>query len=67
MPNKYLSNMANILAITFCKENNIDCSGTHLIKYPRKQIYALTRDEDGYAVVTVTLHTNQVPTYSYHK
>lgn len=58
-----LYNLAMIEAINFCKANNIDCSGTHLYKYPRKFIYALLNDKTGRAVVTVKLHKNQVPTH----
>jgi hypothetical protein len=40
-----LYNLALIDAITYCKENKIDCSGTHLIKYPRRFTYALVKDD----------------------
>lgn len=60
-----LLNLALIDATNFCKANNIDCSGTHLHKYPRRYTYALVRDEDGRAIVTTTFHKNQVPTHTY--
>lgn len=62
-----LQNLALIDMINFCKENKIDCSGTHLYKYPRQFRYALLKDETGKAVVTVTFHKNQVPTHFINK
>lgn len=62
-----LFNLALIDAVKFCKENNIDCSGTHLYKYPRKYTYALIKDKDNKAIVTVTFHKNGVPTHVIHK
>ena len=61
-----LSNLALIDTITFCKQNNIDCSGSHLYKYPRKQTYALLRTETGKAIVTVTFSKNSTPTHFIH-
>jgi len=62
-----LQNLAMIKCINFCKENSIDCSGTHIYKYPRRYTYALIRDEDGLALVTVTFYKNRVPSYSFNK
>lgn len=62
---KILSNLAHIDTITFCKNNNIDCSGSHLYKYPRRFTYALLQDETGKALVTVTCHKNSTPSYTY--
>lgn len=56
-----LFNLALIDAISFCKEHNIDCSGTHLYKYPRKFTYALIKDETGQAILTTTFYKNKVP------
>lgn len=60
-----LFNLALIDTINFCKENKIDCSGTHLFKYPRRFTYALVKDETGKAIVTVTFHKRQVPTHNF--
>lgn len=59
-----LHNLALVDAINFCKEQNIDCSGTYLYKYPRRFTYALLRSKDGKAIVTTTFHKNQVPTHT---
>lgn len=60
-----LFNLALIDAITFCKENDIDCSGTHLYKYPRRFTYALV-DDTGRAIITTTFYKNRVPTRVIH-
>lgn len=62
-----LFNLAMIDTINFCKRNDIDCSGSHLYKYPRRFTYALLNTATGRALVTVTFHKNQVPTYSFSK
>lgn len=63
-----LYNLALIDTTNYCKENNIDCSGTYLYKQPRKQTYILTRfgqEPELYTMlVSVTFHKNQVPTHS---
>lgn len=61
-----LYNMALIFATNTCKENKIDCSGSHLIKYPRRFTYALISDNDGRAIITITLHKSSVPSYSFN-
>lgn len=61
-----LYNLALIDTINFCKANSIDCSGTHLYKYPRRFTYALCKDDTGRAIVTVTFHKSAVPTHSIH-
>lgn len=61
-----LFNLALIDATTYCKEHNIDCSGTHLVKYPRRFVYALIKDETGRAVLTTTFYKNQTPTRFIH-
>ena len=63
---KILFNLAMIHALNFCREYKIDCSGSHLYKYPRRFTYAL-RDETAMAIVTVTFHKASVPTYSIPK
>lgn len=62
-----LFNLALIDTMNFCKENNLDCSGTHLYKYPRRQTYALLKTETGRAVVTVSFYKNRVPEHIIHK
>lgn len=58
-----LSNLALIDLINFCKANNIDCSGTHLVKNGRGFKYSLCRDKDGLAIVTVLFHKSSVPAH----
>lgn len=62
-----LENLALIYLTNFCRENGIDCSGTHLTKNGRGFKYSLSRDKDGWTVVTVTFHKNQIPTYSVNR
>lgn len=61
-----LSNLALIDTLNYCKQNNIDCSGTHIYKYPTRQTYALIKDETGAALVTVTFYKNRVPSHFVH-
>ena len=56
-----LFNLALIDSLEFCKQHNIDCSGTHLMKYPRRFTYALVKDTDGRAIITTTFYKNRVP------
>lgn len=58
-----LYNLALIDTINFCKANNIDCSGSHLYKYPRRFTYALLRSKTGQEIVTVTFHKSSIPTH----
>ena len=60
---KILFNLALIDTIAFCKDNDIDCSDSHLVKYPRRWTYALCHDKDNRAIVTVTFYKNQTPTH----
>jgi hypothetical protein len=62
-----LFNLALIDTTMFCKEHNLDCSGSFLTKYPRKFTYALCKQDTGRAIVTVTFHKRQVPTHIIHK
>ena len=59
-----LHNLANILLIGFCKDEGIDCSGTHIYKYQRRYTYALVKTDTGKAIVTMTFYKNKVPNYS---
>lgn len=61
-----LFNLALIDANNYCKVNNINYSGTHLVKYPRCFTYALVRNEDGKAILTTTYYKNKVPYYFVH-
>jgi len=59
-----LQNLALIDLINYCKTNNIDCSGTHLVKYPRRFTYAIVRDINGLSIATVTFYKSSVPTHT---
>jgi hypothetical protein len=59
---KILFNMALLDAIDYCKAKGIDCSGSHLMKYPRKFTYALVKDDTGQAILTTTFYKNQTHT-----
>lgn len=59
-----LHNLAMLDALAFCKEHKIDCSGTHLVKYPGKFTYGLVRDKDNVTLVETTFHKSSVPTHA---
>ena len=61
-----LFNLALLDAINYCKEHKIDCSGTHLVKYPRRFTYALVKDENGRAILTTTFYKSSVPHHHVH-
>ena len=61
-----LSNLALLDTINWCKSNNVDCSGTKLVKYNRRFTYALYKDITGKAIVTVTYYKNRTPSYFNH-
>ncbi len=61
-----LLNLALIDLCNFCKANDIDCSGTHIYKYPRRFTYALLKNETGRAIATVTFSKSAVPTHYKH-
>ena len=58
-----LFNLALIDTAQFCIKNGLDCSGSHLVKYPHRQTYALVKDETGRAIVTVSFYKHQTPTH----
>lgn len=59
-----LYNLANIDLINFCKTNNIDCSGTYVLKAPRGYKYTLVRQDKNHTpLVEVTFYKRQVPTH----
>lgn len=62
-----LYNLALIDAMSFCKEHNINCSGTHLIKYPRKFTYVLVKSDTGRVILTTWFSKMSVPTHFIHK
>lgn len=62
-----LFNLAMIDTNNFCKDNDIDCSGTHLVKYPRRFTYALVKNETGRVIVTTTFYKSSVPTHSIYQ
>lgn len=57
-----LQNLALLETMSICKANNIDCSGTHIYKYPKRYIYALV-DSAGLALVTIAYYKNRVPSH----
>ncbi len=62
-----LANLALIDLINFCKEHNIDCSGTHLVKNGRGYKYSLARDKDGWTIITVSFSKHSVPSHYINK
>lgn len=60
---KILFNLAMIDTLTYCKNHNIDASGSHLYKYPRRWTYVLLRTETGRSLVIVTYYKNRIPSY----
>ena len=60
---KILQNLALIDLIKYCKEKNIDPSGTHLEKAGRGFRYSLVNDRTGKNIVTVFFYKNGVPTH----
>ena len=61
-----LYNLALIDALTFCKQNGIDPTGTYLYKYPRRFTYALLKYRTGKAIITTTFYKNRVPEHIIH-
>lgn len=62
-----LYNLALVDTLNYCKQNKIDCSGTHIYKYPRRFTYALLKNKTGRAIVTVTFYKNSIPSYFVYK
>jgi hypothetical protein len=58
-----LYNLALLTLVDFCRSQKIDCSGTHLFKYPRKWVFSLKSDVDNSDVARVKLSENQVPRF----
>ena len=61
-----LFNLALLDTIKFCRDNGIDCSGSHLVKNGRGYNYSLVRDSGGLPLVTVGFSKNSVPTHYVH-
>ncbi len=61
-----LFNVALLDAITYCKDHDLDCSGTHLMKYPRRFTYALVKTKTGKAILTTTFYKDRVPCHHIH-
>jgi hypothetical protein len=59
-----LFNLALISTLTYCKENDIDPSGSHLVKAYRVYEYTLIRTADEQRLVTVTFHKNSIPSFT---
>lgn len=59
-----LFNLALIDTLNFCKDNDIDCSGSHLRKDGRGFSYSLIQTETGKTLVTVTFSKSCVPTHT---
>ena len=62
-----LFNLVLVQSMEYCKAHNIDCSGSHLMKYPRQWIYALIKDETGKAIITTSLYKSRTPCITVHK
>lgn len=59
-----LQNIALFMLIDFCKDNDIDCSGTYLRKDGRGFTYSLRDQEtETRRIASITFHKSQVPTY----
>lgn len=65
-----LFNLAMLDVLSFCKENNIDCSGTYLYKCKRGFTYILAKEsKDDYkrGILSVTFYKNRIPHHFIHK
>ncbi len=62
-----LYNLALIDAINFCKVNDIDCSGTYLLKYARGFKYALIKQESKKIILDVIFKRSSVPEHIIYK
>lgn len=66
---KYLSNLALVLLNQYMTENGIPFppEGSHIHKYPRKQVYTLVNSGTYEKLVSVEFFRNGVPRYTIHK
>lgn len=58
-----LLNLANILMLEYCKQNNIDCSGTYPEKEGRGYKYNLIRETTGKPIVSIIFDKSNNPLY----
>jgi hypothetical protein len=62
-----LLNLAMIELGKFCRENNINCSGTYTVKAGRGFTYNYVDQATGQIIIaSVTFHKSQVPTFTYN-
>ena len=61
-----LANLALIDLNNLCKEEKLDCSGTHLMKDGRGFKYSLVKDKDSTVVASVVFHKHSVPTHYFY-
>lgn len=65
--NKILYNLALINAMNYCKTKGIDCSGTYLVKTPRKFTYTLVKNnKHNTPLISTTYYANQIPSTIIH-
>lgn len=56
-----LSNLANFMLVQYCRENQIDCSGTHIVKAKRGYFYCLVVNNNGEQIASITFYKNKPP------
>lgn len=62
-----LLNLANILMLDYCKQNNIDCSGTQVIHSGRRYKYNMIKSNMKPAIMSIEFHKSSVPTYEVYE
>lgn len=67
--NQILLNMANRLLLDFCRDSQIDCSGTRCVKDGRGFAFVLRQENPADArwpdIARITFHKNQHPTFGW--
>lgn len=61
-----LHNLANLHLLNFCKEQDIDASGTYIHKIPRKNVYQLVKEDTQKPIASVCFNYSSVPTNTIH-
>lgn len=61
-----IENLALINLTEFAKRNQIDISGSYVVKNGRGYNYSLINEKTGRAIITVTFHKSSVPTFIIH-
>lgn len=56
-----LKNIALFTLTNYCKDNNIDCTGTYIYKIPYEFRYALLKTETNQPIITITYYKHQAP------